>query len=158
MYCGTDFYTVKFQEWFFEMNWISISMTLDVPLWTPSHGRAKAEWPAQTYIQQLCEDIGCSPEDLPEAVNDRERWRERVRDIRADGTRRWDDDDLSIYVIFQIAFFFLTDQLEMHNLMSNFLLISYTISGFLANYISQSQRILYVSCSRTNSVLSIYHL
>ncbi len=28
-------------------------------------------------------DSGCSPEDLPEAMNDREKWRERVRDIRA---------------------------------------------------------------------------
>ena len=57
----------------------------DVLLWTPSHGRAKAEWPAQTYILQLREDMGCSPEDLPEDMNDRERWRERVRDIHADG-------------------------------------------------------------------------
>ena len=39
-----------------------------------------------TYIQQLCEDTGCSPEDLPETMNDREKWRERVRDIRASGT------------------------------------------------------------------------
>ena len=39
-----------------------------------------------TYIQQLCEDTGCSPEDLPEAMNDREKWRERVRDIRGSGT------------------------------------------------------------------------
>ena len=23
-----------------------------------------------TYIQQLCKDTGCSPEDLPEAMND----------------------------------------------------------------------------------------
>ena len=29
---------------------------------------------------------GCSPEDLPEAMNDRTKWRERVRDISADGT------------------------------------------------------------------------
>ena len=100
----------------------------DVLLWTPSHGRAKAGWPANfvhsylhflelflnwvfcprsnriqiifnrsiwpiTYIQQLCEDTGCSPEDLPEANNDRERWRERVRSIRADGTRWWDDPE-----------------------------------------------------------------
>ena len=36
-------------------------------------------------IQQLCEDTGCSPENLPEAMNDREKWRERVRDIRASG-------------------------------------------------------------------------
>ena len=37
-------------------------------------------------IQQLCEDTGYSPEDLPEAMNDREKWRERVRDIHAGGT------------------------------------------------------------------------
>ena len=61
----------------------------DVLLWTPSHGWAKAEWPGRTYIQQFCEDTGCIPEDLPEAMNDRERWWERVRDIRADGTIRW---------------------------------------------------------------------
>ena len=58
----------------------------DVLLWTPTYGRAKAGRPARTYIQQLCEDMGCSPEDLPEAKNDREKWRERVRDIRAGST------------------------------------------------------------------------
>ena len=58
----------------------------DVLLWTRTYGRAKAGRPARTYIQQLCEDTGCSPEDLPEAMNDREKWRERVRDIRAGGT------------------------------------------------------------------------
>ena len=42
--------------------------------------------PARTYIQPLCEDTGCSPEDLPEAMNDREKWREWVRDILAGGT------------------------------------------------------------------------
>ena len=57
----------------------------DVLLWTPTYGRAKAGRPARTYIQQLCEDTGCSPEDLPEAMNDKEKWRERVRDIRASG-------------------------------------------------------------------------
>ena len=68
----------------------------DVLLWTPTHGRAKAGRPARTYIQQLCEDTGCCPEDLPRAMNDREEWRERVRDIRA--TRTWydDDDDIGI--------------------------------------------------------------
>ena len=39
----------------------------------PTYGRAKAGQPARTYIQQLCEDTGCCPEDLPEAMNDRER-------------------------------------------------------------------------------------
>ena len=58
----------------------------DVLQWTPTYSRAKAVRSARTYIQQLCEDTGCSPEDLPEAMNDREKWRERVRDIRAGGT------------------------------------------------------------------------
>ena len=61
----------------------------DVLLWTPTHGRAKAGRPARIYIQQLCEDTGCCPEDLPEAMNDREKWRERVRDIRATSTTWW---------------------------------------------------------------------
>ena len=53
----------------------------DVLLWTPTYGQAKAGRPARTYIQQQCEDTGCSPEDLPKVMNDREKWRERVRDI-----------------------------------------------------------------------------
>ena len=55
----------------------------DILLWTPAHAQAKAGRPARTYIHQLCEDTWCSPEDLPEAMKDREEWRERVRDIRA---------------------------------------------------------------------------
>ena len=61
----------------------------DILLWIPTHGRAKAERPARTYIQQLCEDTGCCPEDLPRAMNDREEWRERVRDIRATSAIWW---------------------------------------------------------------------
>ena len=61
--------------------WQECQMTQD-----PS---AKAIWPARTYIQQLCADTGCSLEDLPEAMDDRERWQERVREIRADGTTWW---------------------------------------------------------------------
>ena len=61
----------------------------DVRLWTPAYGQAKAGQPARTYIQQLCEDTGCNPEDLPKAMNDREKWWERVRDIRAIGTTWW---------------------------------------------------------------------
>ena len=45
----------------------------DVLLWTPTYGRAKAGRPARTCIQQLCKDTGCSPEDLSEAMNDREK-------------------------------------------------------------------------------------
>ena len=61
----------------------------DVLLWTPTYGREKAGRPARTYIRQLCEDTECSREDLPEAMNDREKWRERVKDIRASGTTWW---------------------------------------------------------------------
>ena len=61
----------------------------DVVLWTPAYGQSKAGRPARTYIQQLCDDTGCNPEDLPEAMNDRETWRERVRDIRASSTTWW---------------------------------------------------------------------
>ena len=65
----------------------------DVLLWTPAYSRAKAGRPSRTYIQQLCEDTGWSPEDLTEAMNDREKWRERVRDIRS----QHDDDDVYLY-------------------------------------------------------------
>ena len=61
----------------------------DVLLWTPTYGRAKSGWPTRTYIQQLCEDTGCSPEDLPEAMNEREKLWERVWDIRAGGSTWW---------------------------------------------------------------------
>ena len=61
----------------------------DVLLWTPAYGQAKAGRPARTYIQQLCEDTGCSPEDQPEAMKDWDKWRERVRDIRGSGMTCW---------------------------------------------------------------------
>ena len=57
----------------------------NIVLWTPSHGQAKAGWPARTYIQQLCADTGCSHEDLPEMMADREGCRERVRENCAGG-------------------------------------------------------------------------
>ena len=55
----------------------------DILLWTTSHGRAKTGRPARTYIQQICVDAGCSLEDQPGAMDERDRWRERVREIRA---------------------------------------------------------------------------
>ena len=42
----------------------------DVLLWTPTYGQAKAGRPARTYIQQICEDTGCNPEDLPEVMGE----------------------------------------------------------------------------------------
>ena len=57
----------------------------DMILWTHSHEPAKSKRPARTYIQQLCVDTGCSSEGLPKAMDDKEGWQERVRDMRADG-------------------------------------------------------------------------
>ena len=64
-------------------------LIIDVLLWTPSHDRAKVGRPTWIYIQQLCVDTGCSPEDLPEAMDDKNEWQERVMDIHADGTTWW---------------------------------------------------------------------
>ena len=62
----------------------------DILLWTPSHGRSKARWPARTYIQQPCADTGCNLEDLLGAMDNRDRLRERVRKICAGSTTwRW---------------------------------------------------------------------
>ena len=72
----------------------------DVLLWTPTYGQAKAGRPARTYIQQLCEDTGCNPEDLPEAINNMEKWWERVRDICADDRH---DDDIYIYIYIYVC-------------------------------------------------------
>ena len=71
-------------------------------LMDPTHGHAKAGRPARTYIQQLCEDTGCCPEDLPEAMNDREKWRERVRYIRATSTQSWSWSWWYIYIYIYI--------------------------------------------------------
>ena len=56
---------------------------------TPSQGQAKVGWPARTYVQQLCADTGCSLEDLTGAIDDRDGWQERVREIRASSTWWW---------------------------------------------------------------------
>ena len=61
----------------------------DVLIWTPAYDQARAGRPGRTYTQQLCEDTGCSPEDLPEAMNDWEKLRERIRDIRCSGMTWW---------------------------------------------------------------------
>ena len=68
------------------MNTSRDELISDVLLWAPSYGRAKTGRPARTYIQQLCENTGCCSEDLPEAMNDMEEWRERVRVIYASST------------------------------------------------------------------------
>ena len=58
----------------------------DILLWAPSYGREKAGRSARTYIQQLCADAGCSLQDLPGAMDDRDGW---VREIRTGSVRWW---------------------------------------------------------------------
>ena len=70
----------------------------DVLLWTPTYGRTKAGWPARTYIQQLCEDMGCSPEDLLEAMGDWEKWRERGSGISVQAAHDYDDEKMIYHV------------------------------------------------------------
>ena len=53
--------------------WISKDELIsDILRLTSSHGPAKAGRPAQTYIQLLCADTGCTLEDLPGAIDKRE--------------------------------------------------------------------------------------
>ena len=56
----------------------------DLLLWTPflwtSKGRTTS---SNLHTADLCR-YGMCPEDRPKAIDDREGWRERVRDIRAD--------------------------------------------------------------------------
>ena len=69
------------------------------PLTWPSKSRT-----AGSKLHTLCR-YGILPENLPEAMNDRVEWRERVRDICAGGTTRW------WWCLFQIIWFSLI-QLE----------------------------------------------
>ena len=40
----------------------------------PSHGHTSIDQPAKAYINQLCMDTGCSLEDLPNAIANRDIW------------------------------------------------------------------------------------
>ena len=39
-------------------------------------GWTRVGWSVRTYSQQLCTDIGCSIEDQPGAMDDRDKWQE----------------------------------------------------------------------------------
>ena len=69
--------------------WSKDELISDILLWTPSQGQAKVGWPARTYVKQLCANTGFNLEDLLEAMNDKDGWQERVREIRASSTTWW---------------------------------------------------------------------
>ena len=64
---------------------IRTKLLSDILLWTPSHGRAKEGQPVGTYIQKLCADTGYSLEDVLGAMDDRDGWRERIKEICVGG-------------------------------------------------------------------------
>ena len=55
----------------------------------PGSNYTKAGRPARTYIQQLCAGTGYSLEDLMGATDDRNGWRERVKEIRTGNVTWW---------------------------------------------------------------------
>ena len=61
----------------------------DVLRRTPSHGRAMVGWPVRTYIHLVCADTGCRLEDLPGAMDDRDRRWKRVRNIFVSSATCW---------------------------------------------------------------------
>ena len=58
----------------------------DVLLWTPTYGRAKQDDQLEHTFSSYARIRDVAPEDLPGAMNDREKWRERVGDICSSGT------------------------------------------------------------------------
>ena len=55
-------------------------------LWTPTHGHASVGRLPRTYLHLVCVDTGCNLEDMQGVVDDRDRWRKKVREICADST------------------------------------------------------------------------
>ena len=83
----------------------------DVLLWTPTHGCTSIGWLARTYLHQLCVDTGCSLEDLPGVMDDRDGWRESGKSILL----AWLDDDISKHLVFSryAVIIFILDRNEM---------------------------------------------
>ena len=48
----------------------------DVLLWLPIHGRRSRGRHAKTFVDQLMEDTSCNYEELPNAMMNREEWRD----------------------------------------------------------------------------------
>ena len=73
----------------------------DILLLTPTHRRSYFGRTDKNDLPQLVTDIGCSLEDLPEAVDDRERKeRERKRESQENhmlAAPYHDDDELFLY-------------------------------------------------------------
>ena len=87
----------------------------DVLQWTPSHGRAKLGRPCSNLHTAQCEDTGCSPGDLPEAMNNSG---ERGLGISVLMARQDDDDDDDeTYNVQAVSFLFFMYLLQLYLLL-----------------------------------------
>jgi len=46
-------------------------------LWVSRRGKSRVGRPASSYIDQLCRDASCLPENLPTLMQERDEWRDR---------------------------------------------------------------------------------
>ena len=76
----------------------------NILLWTFIHGCASVGQPARTYSYQVYMDTGCSLEDLPGAMDDRNRWRESGKYVLS---AQLDDDSWYYYAHLCILLVFL---------------------------------------------------
>ena len=53
-----------------------------------SYEHSSADRPARTYVHQFCANTGCSQEDPPGTMNNRDGWRERERE-RGGGSKNF---------------------------------------------------------------------
>ena len=61
-------------------------LAIDLPLWSPNHGKRRVGRPAITYIGQLCRDAGFLPNDLPALLQDRDGRSDRLMNALASST------------------------------------------------------------------------
>ena len=64
-------------------------LAIDLPLWSPNHGKRRVARPAITYIDQLCRDAGFLPNDLPALLQDRDGRSNRLMSASASSTWWW---------------------------------------------------------------------
>ena len=86
-----------------------VLIIVDVRRWDPSHGWASVDRPARTYPQELWADIGCSLEDLPEVMEDRDEWREKEREREKESERereRERESGKSVIALRHVSFHF----------------------------------------------------
>ena len=58
--------------------WRSMNELINnVLLWIPTYGHTSVDWPAKSYLYQLCADTEYRLEDLHGAMATKDRWRDR---------------------------------------------------------------------------------